>query len=55
MISQQSNDKFTGVPILMVVLGVFLILLSGVGVVGSIFNKTKWGRVLLIVVSVVIE
>ena len=55
VISQQSNDKFTGVPILMIVLGVFLILLSGVGVVGSIFNKTKWGRVLLIVVSVVIE
>ena len=55
VISQQSNDKFTGVPILMVVLGVFLIILSGVGVVGSIFNKTKWGRVLLIVVSVVIE
>ena len=51
VISQQSNDKFTGVPILLVVLGVFIILLAGVGVVGSLFNKTKWGRVLLIVVS----
>lgn len=52
VIAQQSADKFTGVPILLVVLGVFIILLAGVGVVGSIFNKTKWGRVLLIVYAI---
>lgn len=51
VIAQGNDEKFTGVPILLVVLGVFLMILSAVGIVGSIFNKTKWGRVLLIIVS----
>eukprot|EP00731_Ephydatia_muelleri_P025492 Em0017g575a len=52
VISPADSEKFTGVPVLMVVLGVFIMILSGLGVVGSIFNKTKWGRVVLIVYAI---
>ena len=52
VIAQGNDEKFTGVPILLVVLGVFLMILSAVGIVGSIFNKTKWGRVLLIIYAI---
>ena len=46
-----NSSQFTEVAVLVIVVGLFVLIVGGVGVVGSIFASHSFGRIILGVVS----
>ena len=46
-----NHGQFTEVSILIIVVGLFVLIIGGVGVVGAIFASTIFGRIVLGLVS----
>ena len=48
-------SQFTQVSVLVIVLGLFVLIIGAVGVVGAIFASTVFGRIVLGLVSELLE
>ena len=51
VIITDNSSQFTEVAVLVIVVGLFVLIVGGVGVVGAIFANTIFGRIVLGVVS----
>lgn len=50
-----NSSQFTEVSVLIIVLGLFVLLVGGVGVAGAIFASTMCGRITLGLVSIIMD